>query len=529
MAPLPPVVLQLLLLCLPVLQVTRHGVPCVSALESEEGAQKNILLDLVGDEPAEKDLILPSPEPLQAAAAAPGLEPEPQENMLGSVGLPPNVSSEAPTAGGEASAAANGTPDGQGLPQNSSEAVEGVPGGTGCDRDIPPERMAQIAQGMLRLGTDLLKEMELEDPHGNLFFSPLSVSLALAHLSLGAANQTEKQLLGALHAESVPCLHQALRRISQHLRNTALSLAGRLYLKKGFPIKETFLEDSERFYGAKPATLSGNTEADLKAINNWVKEATNGQIPSMLSELPASVVMVLLNAVHFRGFWKTKFDPLLTELSTFHLDEEFMVSVEMMKARVYPLSWFTVDSLDVQVARFPFKGNTSFVAIVPNHFERNFSQLLGQLHRADLRHPFPKEKPTLVKMPKLHLRYHLDLQQALSHLGLGELFSAPNFRPIAEGPLFVSSIQHQAALELTEAGVEASAATSVAMSRSLSAFHLNRPFSFFIFDDVSGIPLFLGTIRNPNPSAPQQRKMEDCAPADSRESSQPCATDSEKP
>lgn len=100
---------------------------------------------------------------------------------------------------------------------------------------------------------------------------------------------------------------------------------------------------------------------------------------------------------------------------------------------------------------------------------------------------------------------------------------------MAEGPLVVSSIQHQAALELTEAGVEASAATSVAMSRSLSAFHVNRPFSFLIVHDASGIPLFLGTIRNPDPSAPQQRKAEGCLTADSRESSQPpCATDTEK-
>lgn len=69
----------------------------------------------------------------------------------------------------------------------------------------------------------------------------------------------------------------------------------------GFEVKQMFLEDSERFYKAKPVTLSGNNEADVVAINNWVKEATKGQIPSILSELPASTVMVLLNAVHFKG------------------------------------------------------------------------------------------------------------------------------------------------------------------------------------------------------------------------------------
>lgn len=66
-------------------------------------------------------------------------------------------------------------------------------------------------------------------------------------------------------------------------------------------MKEKFLKDSEQFYGAKPVTLSGIREDDLVAINEWVKEATNGQIPTFLQQLPANMVMLLLNAIHFHG------------------------------------------------------------------------------------------------------------------------------------------------------------------------------------------------------------------------------------
>ncbi|XP_063002529.1 alpha-2-antiplasmin isoform X2 [Elgaria multicarinata webbii] len=409
--------------------------------------------------------------------------------------------------------------------QSSSEEEEGDHG-QGCRKGLSPKNMSEITHAMMMFATDLLREMERENGEDNIFFSPLSVSLALAHLALGAANQTEKQLLEALRVELMPCIHQALHGMSQHLSKTALSIAARIYLEKGFLVKEKFLEDSERFYGAKPASLSGNNEADLAAINNWVKEATNGQISTMLSDLPANTVMLLLNAVHFQGFWETKFDPNLTEPRMFHLDDEFTVSVEMMKAQML-LSWFSVESLDIQVARFPFKGNTTLVVLLPNHVERNFSRLLPEFHKVNGQTAFPKERPTSVMMPKLHLQYHLDLNQALSHLGLGELFSSPNLRPIAEGPLFVSSIQHRAALELSEAGVEASAATSVAMSRSRSDFHLNRPF-LFIIKDFTGIPLFLGSIRNPEPSAPKQGKTKDCVPISDGESSLVCAKDPEK-
>uniref|UniRef100_A0A452H7Z6 Serpin domain-containing protein n=1 Tax=Gopherus agassizii TaxID=38772 RepID=A0A452H7Z6_9SAUR len=321
-----------------------------------------------------------------------------------------------------------------------------------------------------------------------------------------AANQTEKRLLEALHLESVPCLHHLLSSIRRQLTGSMLSVASRVYLQKGFEVKEKFLENSERFYGAKPMILSGNNENDLIAINKWIKEATEGQISTFLDQLPASTVMLLLNAVYFQGFWRHKFDPSQTGPDVFHLDDQFIVPVEMMKAQKYSLSWFTLDPLEVQVARFPFKGNMSFVAIVPNQFKWNVSQVLVNLSHDKLHSRFPKEKPTMVKMPKLHVDYQLELNQVLSQLGLGELFSTPDLQKITDEPLFVSSIQHQSTLELAEDGVEASAATSVMMSRSLSTFSLNQPFLFIIFEETTGIPLFVGSIQNPNPSAAQQKK-----------------------
>ncbi|XP_067422082.1 alpha-2-antiplasmin isoform X1 [Emydura macquarii macquarii] len=372
--------------------------------------------------------------------------------------------------------------------------------------DMSREHTHRLAEGLMKFTIDLLTEVQLETRRPNVILSPLSITLALSQLALGAANQTEKRLLEALHLESVPCIHHMLSNIRRQLTESMLSVASRVYLQKGLEVKEKFLENSERFYGAKPVTLSGNNENDLIAINKWVKEATDGQISTFLSQLPESTVMLLLNAVHYQGFWRHKFDSSQTGQDIFHLDDQFMVPVEMMKAQKYSLSWFTLDPLEVQVARFPFKGNMSFVAIVPNQFKWNVSQVLANLSHDKLHSRFPKEKPTMVKMPKLHVDYQLELNHALSRLGLGELFSAPDLQKITDGPLFVSSIQHQSTLELAEDGVEASAATSVMMSRSLSTFNLNQPFLFIIFEEITGIPLFVGSIQNPNPNAPQQRK-----------------------
>ncbi|NWR59406.1 A2AP protein, partial [Bucorvus abyssinicus] len=412
---------------------------------------------------------------------------------------------------GEDPAGAGGCREQQPPGQSASSEEEGEAEDKSCE--MTWKRSQRLADSLMRFSIDLLRAVRLESNRTNVILSPLSIALALSHLALGAANQTEKHLLAVIHLESEPCLHHVLGTLRRRLTASTLSLASRLYLQNGFEVKEKFLEDSEQFYGAKPATLSGISEDDLVAINKWVKEATNGQIPTFLQQLPANTVMLLLNAIHFHGFWSTKFDARFTGPDVFHLDNEFVVPVEMMKAQKYSLSWFTLESQDIQVAKFPFTSNTSFVVVVPNQYTWNASHVLENLPYKQLCRLFPKEVPTTVKIPKIRLDYKLELNKALGQMGLQELFTSPNLQKISDEPLFVSSIQHQSTLELKEDGMEASAATSVAISRSVSAFSLDRPFVFIIFEDETGIPLFIGSVQNPNPNAAPQLKQ----PQDSSE------------
>ncbi|XP_020862709.1 alpha-2-antiplasmin [Phascolarctos cinereus] len=383
----------------------------------------------------------------------------------------------------------------------------------GCKETPSAEQTHKLAEAMMEFTLDLFAKVLQTSTSPNVVLSPLSVALALYHLELGAKTKTAQQLQKALRVESASCLHHTLNGVRQELGRTALRMAARMYLEKGLPVKQEFLEQSEKFFGAKPAILKGNEKDDLQVINQWVKEATQGKIENFLSELPANTVMLLLNAVYFQGFWKTKFDPSLTKTDVFHLDEKYVVPVVMMKAKKYPLRWFLLEQADVLVAQFPFKNNMSFVSVVPSQFEWNASQVLGNLSGAALYQPFMKERPTEVMLPKLHLDHQMDLVSTLGQLGLQELFHDPDLRGISEKKLVVSSVQHRATLQLDEAGVEASAVTSVVMSRmSLFSVNMNRPFLFFIFDDITHLPLFVGSVKNPNPSGQKEIKEQRDAP-----------------
>lgn len=382
-----------------------------------------------------------------------------------------------------------------------------------CKASPTPEQTRRLARAMMTFTTDLFSLVAQSSTRPNLILSPLSVALALSHLALGAQNQTLQRLKQVLHADSGPCLPHLLSRLCQDLGPGAFRLAARMYLQKGFPIKEDFLEQSEQLFGAKPMSLTGRKGEDLANINQWVKEATEGKIEDFLSDLPDDTVLLLLNAIHFQGFWRNKFDPNLTQRDTFHLDEQFTVPVDMMQALTYPLHWFLLEQPEIQVAHFPFKNNMSFVVLMPTRFEWNVSQVLANLTWDILHQPLLRERPTKVQLPKLHLKYQLDLVATLSQLGLQELFQAPDLRGISDERLVVSSVQHQSALELSEAGVEAAAATSTAMSRmSLSSFVVNRPFLFFILEDSTSLPLFVGSVRNPNPGAQPERKEQQDSP-----------------
>nr|XP_033777172.1 alpha-2-antiplasmin isoform X2 [Geotrypetes seraphini] len=262
-----------------------------------------------------------------------------------------------------------------------------------CKKMVSLEERHIVAEALMKFSIDLFKQVHLESKMPNFLLSPFSIFLSLSQLALGAGNRTEKQLLETLHIDTVKCLHSTLKSARKELTKTILSLAARIYTKKGFQVKEKFLKRSESFYGAKPVNLIGKSDDDLIAINKWVKEVTGGKITKFLSYVPQDLVLLLLNAVYFKGLWRNKFDPSFTTEDVFYLNEQEMVTVEMMNAQKYPLSWFPLNNLEI--ARFPFKGNISFVVIMPNRYEWDALSVLSSLNYTELFSRFPKESPTL--------------------------------------------------------------------------------------------------------------------------------------
>ncbi|XP_033969805.1 alpha-2-antiplasmin-like isoform X1 [Trematomus bernacchii] len=392
-----------------------------------------------------------------------------------------------------------------GLTQELSTVPPDVPEGEEKETDVEqvsctgsqafsPESRRAIGGAIERLGLKILEQLPVGPQQPNVIISPLSLALALAQLTLGARNETEKLLLESLHASELPCFHHTLGALIPHFRNTSLEVAARMYLRPGFEVELSFVEDSLARYQSSPVPL-----VSVEEVNQWVENATNGQINNFMESIPHSVVLMLINAVYFKGAWQTQFDPQVTSKGAFYLDNSNSVLVDMMKSPQYPLRLLNDQQLEAQVASFPFKGNTSFLIVMPLSGKGNVSSLLPKLNISDLYRRLPQEKTMQVNLPKLKLQYRQELQEALTNMGLGSLFSGPNLSGITSDPLRVTGVRHASTLELSEEGVEASATTAVTTMRSISLFSANSPFFFALVDDASLTPLFMGLVTNPAP------------------------------
>uniref|UniRef100_A0A667YRH5 Serpin domain-containing protein n=1 Tax=Myripristis murdjan TaxID=586833 RepID=A0A667YRH5_9TELE len=377
-------------------------------------------------------------------------------------------------------------------PRQEEQREEGEAQGCGGGRAFSPAAQRAVGGAIERLGVQLLEKLPFGPQQPNVIVSPLSLALALAQLALGARNETERLLLGGLHAHGLTCYHHVLGGLIPQLSNTSLEVATRTYLRPGFEVKLSFMEESLARYRASPAPL-----LSVEEVNQWVENATSGHIANFLESIPHDVVLMLINAMYFKGEWQTRFDAQATSKSIFYLDNQNSVWVDMMKSAQYPLRLMFESQL--QVASFPFKGNTSFLVVMPLPGKGNVSSVLPKLNISDLYTRLPQEETMQVNLPKVKLQYRQDLQEALTSMGLGSLFSGPDLSGISDRPLKVTGVRHASTVELSEEGAEASATTVVTALRSIFTFSVNSPFIFALVDDTSLAPIFLGVVTNPAP------------------------------
>ncbi|XP_028620362.1 serine protease inhibitor A3C-like [Grammomys surdaster] len=357
----------------------------------------------------------------------------------------------------------------------------------------------------------LYKELALKNPDKNVVFSPLSISAALAIVSLGAKGNTMEEILEGLRFNlteiSEADIHRGfghlLQRLSQSGDQEQISTGSAMFIEKCLQILTEFKEKIRALYQAEAFTVDFQQPLEAKNfINSYVSNQTQGKIKELISDLDDRTAMVLVNYIYFNGKWKTPFDPRVTFESEFHLDEQRSVKVPMMKTSALTTPYFRDEELSCTVVELKYTGNASALFILPD--QGKMQQVEASLQPETLRKWKNSLRPRKIHelyLPKFSVSTDYSLEEVLPELGIRELFSSQADLSGITGAkdLRVSQVVHKAVLDVSEAGTEAAAATGVrfVFRTGKTIVRFNRPFLMVITNKDRQSVLFITKVANP--------------------------------
>uniref|UniRef100_A0A8D2NAP3 Serpin domain-containing protein n=1 Tax=Zonotrichia albicollis TaxID=44394 RepID=A0A8D2NAP3_ZONAL len=360
--------------------------------------------------------------------------------------------------------------------------------------------MGSISAANAEFCFDVFKEVKLHHPNDNIFYCPLSMIAALAMVYLGARNNTEYQMekvryINGYKLSLIPFKEACGKSANIHLlfkeilsditapeANYSLHIANRLYAEKTSQILPIYLKCVKKLYrsGLEMVNFKTASNQTRQRINSWVKNQTNGQIRDFLepSSVNPQTVLVLVNAIFFKGKWKTPFQEEHTEEVPFNVTE--VGSTDTLSGQM--------KKLDLHL--------TCFIPCLSLQLENKISfEKLTEWTSSEVM----EKKRVKVYLPRMKIEEKYNLTSVLISLGMTDLFSpAANLSGIsAAESLRVSEAVHEAYLEVNEEGTEEGTGSAddtedILYSSEFEEFRADHPFLFLIKHNPSNLILFFG-------------------------------------
>uniref|UniRef100_A0A8C5MJL7 Leukocyte elastase inhibitor n=1 Tax=Leptobrachium leishanense TaxID=445787 RepID=A0A8C5MJL7_9ANUR len=385
--------------------------------------------------------------------------------------------------------------------------------------------LAQVSRNMDSLsasnGTFALNLFQRlsEDNKSNLFFSPFSVSSALAMVFLGTKGNTAAQMSQVLQFDKAKALHTDFQTLISDINKPGmdylLRTANRLYGEKSFTFLDEFLGSTKKYYHADLQSVDFCTKAEecRKEINTWVEQKTEGKIQDLLpsGSVDALTRLVLVNAIYFKGNWANQFDKQATKEMPFRINKNDTKPVQMMyKKAKYQMTY--IPDLLTKVIELPYVNNElSMLILLPDDIEDSTTGL-EKLESALTYENFVQwtspemMNPTQMRLhfPKFKLEDSFELKSVLACMGMSDAFDQgkADFSAMsANNELVLSKVIHKSYVEVNEEGTEAAAATAgIMMMRCMPiepTIVCDHPFLFLIMHTQSRHILFCGRYASP--------------------------------
>ena len=375
--------------------------------------------------------------------------------------------------------------------------------------------LREIIEANNRFAINLYSQYKSEE--GNIFFSPFSISTAMAMVYEGAEGKTAKEIKSVFGFPKYDNSRRnqysnLLSDINKKDNEYALKTANALWAEQDFHFLEEYLTTVEKYYGGKTTNLDfkNEWEASRLIINNWVEDKTNDKIKDLLPEgvIDADTRLVLTNAIYFKAKWLIQFDADKTSDEYFRVNPDKSIKVPMMQPTSQKSTFNYTQNKDLQILEMPYAGeDLSMLILLPldddiETLENSFTIEKLTEWKKSLR-----KRRVNIYIPKFKFETKYFMIYTLSNLGMPTAFtdSADFSGMTGTNELKIDKVIHQAFIEVNEEGTEAAAATGVIMTmKSLRiqkhptpVFRADHPFIFIIQQNETGNILFMGRVNNP--------------------------------
>jgi serpin B len=372
---------------------------------------------------------------------------------------------------------------------------------------------SSITSANNQFNLDLYKNL-IQKEKSNIFFSPYSIFSAMAMVYEGALGKTAEEIKAVFHFPETNILrnnfYELYSKLNQKGKDFELKTVNALWLQKDYPFLSSYLALLEKYYGGKARNLDfvNETEKSRQIINQYIEEETNKKIKNLIPEDSISPMtrLVLTNAIYFKGVWLWNFDEKMTNNEKFFIRPDFSVEVPVMNMPPEEAEFNYYEDETVQVLELPYKGGKiMMIVVLPRQIlsDRNLLSFESSLTEEKLKAyqtKMEKTKLDAIALPKFKLRTNYFLNENLIDLGMPTAFSErADFSKITGKKDFsISTVIHQAFVEVDEKGTEAAATTAAFIFESMGKiFRADHPFLFYILDKETGTILFFGRVVDP--------------------------------
>lgn len=362
-----------------------------------------------------------------------------------------------------------------------------------------------------------LASMYKQTPEKNMFFSPLSASLALQMVLMGARGETRDELLQGLSLQelSVEQLQNSkylLQKLQRPAEDIQLTVANSIWSSPSAPFLESYVKQVQQDYEAEALTVDFKSPQAANQINAWVKQKTQGAISELYQpDKPMAdewrEILLNINALYFHADWSQAFEPEETTNKPFYKEDGTSVAVPMMR-QFGTFAYRTPDeAFPHQSIALPYgeQQNVAMYVFLPTTGQTladlqrdlqgmDFESLLGDFYR----------ESGSFELPRFALKQDFNLNKVLEEMGITELFGTPDLTGMTHTEGLSCNVRQLTYLKVNEEGTEAAAVTVVESSSEPSSVPLNtlamrvdHPFVFLIRDQDTGQILFMGSMTDP--------------------------------